>query len=315
MPRPSLSAIGREMREEAPVFIVGAPRSGTSLLYRILQKHPAFAGHRVSLAETHLIEHLPRLFLFRRGYPRSLVRYMLRDEGAYDRFLHAIRPVRVLNGALSPANQVLRPQWAPWWWTSVNGAAVILRSFFFYAREARGVDRIVEKTPKHWRYLHVLLHAFPRCRMLYLVRHPVDQFSSFRRRTSDEKAVWARMGVQAFCRQYSRSTTTAVRAVRDGLPLYILRYEDLTASPEETMTRAFASVGVSFVPDALEGDASIKRRRVEPLVVGPIVERTKDWREYVTESEAQAIEERLAPLMESFGYRAYASLSPRDRDA
>lgn len=314
MPHLSLPAIGREMREEAPVFIVGAPRSGTTLLYRILQKHPAFAGRRVNLAETHIIELLPRLFLFRRDHPKSLIRYMLGDHAAYEQFLRTILPLRVVNGALSPVNQVLRPQWAPWWWTRVNAAAPVLRSFFFYAREARGVDRIVEKTPKHWRYLNVLLHAFPRCRMLYVVRHPVDQFSSFRRRAADERASWARMRVEVFCRRYSRSTTTAVRAAQNALPLDILRYEDLTASPEETMTQVFATLDVPFVPGALEGDASIKRR-AEPLVVGPIVERTKDWREYLTESQAAEIEERLSPLMELFGYSPYVATSPRGSGA
>jgi hypothetical protein len=127
---------------------------------------------------------------------------------------------------------------------------------------------------------------------------------------ADKKATWAQMGVEAFCRRYRRSTATALRAVEQGLPLDLLRYEDLTASPEETMTRVFATLGVPFVPAALEGDTSIKRRG-EPRVVGPIVEETKDWREYLAESEAAAIEARLAPLMTSFGYASYASRSPR----
>jgi len=35
--------ISDKMEELSPVFIVGAGRSGTSILYRIIQNHPVFA--------------------------------------------------------------------------------------------------------------------------------------------------------------------------------------------------------------------------------------------------------------------------------
>lgn len=38
----TLSQLRYFIQNESPVFIVGAPRSGTSLLYRSLQKHSSF---------------------------------------------------------------------------------------------------------------------------------------------------------------------------------------------------------------------------------------------------------------------------------
>jgi hypothetical protein len=298
----SLAVVDRYMRDHEAVFIVGAPRSGTNLLGLILQRHPAFAARRMNLTETHLLDYLPKVFLFGDGRPKSLPRFMLNDEEAYRRFLRAIRLLRARNAALSPGNLLLKPDRATWWWTRANASGRILRAFFYFAREARGVDRVVEKTPSHWRYLDVLNDAFPRGRMLYLVRHPLAQYSSYRRRAGMKKSKgWTQIDPAAFCAQYGHATETVLARAEAGLPVEIIRYEDLTQSPEETMRGVFDRLGVPFDPAALEGDSSIARRR-EPLLGGPIVEESKDWRAFLTDEEAAGIEARLQPLMRRFGY-------------
>jgi hypothetical protein len=301
----SLAAIDREMRDHEPVFIVGAPRSGTNLLGLILQKHGVFAARRMNLTETHVLEYLPKVFLFAEGRPKSLQRFMLNDADAYRRFLRTIRLLRVRNAALGPGNVLLKPDRATWWWTRANASGRILRAFFYFAREARGVERIVEKTPSHWRYLDLLYDAFPHGRMLYLVRHPVDQFSSYRRRARMKKSKqWAHVDPFVFCDQYVRATETVLARAERGVPVEIIRYEDLTGFPERTMQEVFDRLGVAFDPATLEGDSSISRRR-EPLLGGPIVEESKDWRAFVTGGDAVSIETRLGSLMQRFGYSAY----------
>ena len=69
--------ISKEMALCSPVFIIGEARSGTSILYRTLQKHSAFRPREIDLTETHIFDLIKRTFMFRRDYPETLRRYML----------------------------------------------------------------------------------------------------------------------------------------------------------------------------------------------------------------------------------------------
>ncbi len=289
--------------EESPVFIVGAPRSGTSLLYRILQRHSAFEPSRLNLEETNIIQHLWRLPFVRGHHPASLFNYMLADEDAYHAFVDTIRPLRVLSTVLLIPNAVLR-NGAAWWWRSVNQSDLVLRAYFYFAKQARGCNRLVEKTPENWRFTDRLVGAFPRCRMLYLSRHPVEQFASYRRRLRDDpEARWAALSVGRFCSDYENSTQHVLRLRERGSPLLILRYEELTSQPEETFGRICDFLGVRVELDALR---ETNPERIEwspdPHLFGEITPMTKQWRDLVTSDEAAEIEKRLSTLMQALGY-------------
>ena len=108
-----LLKISDEMRLARPVFIVGEARSGTSMLYRALQKHPSFRPHRINLVETDIFHVLHRAFMFRGGYPPALVAFMLGDDKSYREFLRTIRVPRVIS-ALSVGLNITfrsRPEW------------------------------------------------------------------------------------------------------------------------------------------------------------------------------------------------------------
>ena len=292
------------MKSEAPVFIVGAPRSGTSLLYRILQRHSSFRPRQLSLEETGILQHLWRLPLVRGNDPASLFNYMLEDEECYRAFIDSIRPLRALSTVLLLPNLILRNR-ATWWWRRVNQSDVVLRAYFYFAKQARGCDRLVEKTPENWRFMDRLVGAFPRCRMLYLCRHPVEQFASYRRRTRDDpRARWAALTATRFCADYEESTRAALRAHdADDRPLLLLRYEQLTSRPEDTFSRIceFLSVPVEF--EALhETNPERISWEADPYLFRGITAQTKNWRDLIPLSEAAQIEARLAPLMTALGY-------------
>lgn len=86
-----LLAISAEMKARSPVFIVGEARSGTSILYRTLQKHTSFRPREPNLVETEIFSHLRRTFMFSMSYPQPLIRFMLDDQGPYRDFLRSIR--------------------------------------------------------------------------------------------------------------------------------------------------------------------------------------------------------------------------------
>lgn len=84
-------------------------------------------------------------------------------------------------------------------------------------------------------------------RVIYLVRHPVDQLASLRTHRSLERvlsAEWFVAGGQAFLEH------------RRGAPLF--RYEDLTESPESTFRAMCEALGVAHAPEALTRFPEVK---------------------------------------------------------
>ncbi len=302
----ALGDISAVMRHASPVFIVGEARSGTSMLYRTLQKHPAFAPRTPNLVETELFAHLPRTFQFNATYPQPWRRFMLDDAAAWAAFLRTIRVPKVASLALAPATYLLRDR-LPWLWRASLGH-LVLRSFAFHATQARGCRRLVEKTPTHTRHLAQLTSAFPRCRLLYVHRHPVDVYSSYRRRAGvDPGGGWADLEVAEFCRRWESSTLRVLQWLGAGhTNLHRVRYETFTADPADAFREVCAFLGEPFEEAAiLESRPDPDRWPVDPHLWGEIVARTKDWRDHIGVGEAAAVQRTLAPTMRRLGYEPY----------
>lgn len=301
-----LLAASHVMRTASPVFIVGEARSGTSMLYRTLQKHPSFQPVTQNLVETEVFSHLRRTFMFGPAYPDSLVRFMLGEAETYAAFLRAIRPLRIVSAVLAPVNYVLRDRFR-WLWY-VNLHHLVLRAYFFHAWRARGCRRLVEKTPTNIRHLPALAHAFPRARFLYIHRHPVDVFTSYRRRAAvDPNAGWADLDLDEFCRVYEAGARRALawQAAGHG-NLLLVRYEALTTDPVGAFAGVCAFLDEPPAPDAVEEPAPDPEHwPVDPHLWGGIVQRTKRWQDYLSVDEAAALQQRLAPTMAALGYTPY----------
>ncbi|MFM7437162.1 MAG: sulfotransferase, partial [Snowella sp.] len=88
----TVSQIHNFRQNESPVLIVGAPRSGTSLLYRILQKHSSFKlpGDDISV-------NLVESNIFSKPYNLSeanKLSYLLDKREIYDKFLTETQGIR-----------------------------------------------------------------------------------------------------------------------------------------------------------------------------------------------------------------------------
>jgi hypothetical protein len=305
---PGLLTVSRTMRAATPVFIVGEARSGTSILYRTLQKHPSFRPHIQNLVETEVFAHLWRTFMFNPTYPDSLRRFMLGDDQAYGDFLRVIRPLRVVSAVLAPVNYLLRDHVPSLW--SVNLHHLVLRAYFFYAWRARGCHRLVEKTPTNTLHLPKLNRTFPRSRFIYIHRHPVDVFTSYRRRAAvDRDAGWADLELDEFCRIYAAGAQRALTWRQAGHDnLLLVAYEDLTSDPVRAFAEVCEFLGEPPAPAAVEeADPDPDRWQVDPHLWGEIVPRTKDWGDYLSSQDARVLQDRLADTMAALGYAPYTA--------
>lgn len=305
----NLLHISRIESKTSPIFIVGEARSGSTLLYRSLQKHPSFRTRDENLAESAIMRHIGDIRQFSAREPRSAFRYMARDKELYARFLESIEPVRKLariGGAARRRIDAPRTKLLVW---NATASPLIVRSFFHHARLARGCDRVLEKTAGHVQHVDELLACYPRARLIYIYRHPVDVYTSYLKlaRINERRFDWVRNSVPKFPRRWARRTQRALdAAARLPESFLMVRYEDFTADPEGTAHRLCDFIGEPFDEAMVtEQRPRIDPRRGSPLLYSAITSKTKDWQEYLAPSEAAKLQARLHPVMSRLAYEPY----------
>ncbi|MEQ7125189.1 sulfotransferase [Actinopolymorpha sp. B11F2] len=306
----NLLEISRTERVTAPVFIVGEARSGTTILYRSLQKHPAFRPRSENLWESKIMVHVDNAASFGPREPGTMYGHMAHDDDRYQAFLTSIAPLRPLLAAGEAALRRVPARHRSRIWTA-SGHPLVVRSYFHHVRTARGVKRVLEKTPSHVNYVHRLLRCYPKARLIYIHRHPVDVYTSYvrRARVDPVAARWAALKPTAFAQRWARNTTLALAAAAEVPASFLMvRYEQFTAAPDETMRGICDFIGEPFDLEIVrEPNPDLARRRAAPHLFGEITTKTKEWRDYVTPLDAAALQQRLAPVMDRLSYQPYPS--------
>jgi hypothetical protein len=245
---------------EAPVFLVGAPRSGTSLLYKALCLHPdaAWISNWVRL-----FPRLPQLALLNRAAPRAPeLRRRVWFGGGENAYVYGER--RPLWERLFPMPVEGEPLYARAGVSeNGNGAAASveqLRAAFAAVRKAGGGTTVISKRVANNRRIPLLLEAFPDARFVEIIRDgravaaslsSVDWWA--------DSVVWF-AGVTP--RQWeaegndpwvlcARTWVEEVRATEAGLAVVrperhrSLTYERLVADPEGVLEEVAAFAGLA----------------------------------------------------------------------
>jgi hypothetical protein len=307
-------SVANTYRKTTPVFIIGAARSGTTILWRILQKHSSFRLRESNLVETSIFAYTNQCDTFSEKKPENLFRFMLSDEKNYGEFLRVIAPIR---------------RWQRWIKTSfwakilrktaffrkkfdygfrINGNDCFVLCYFYFAQKARGAKRLLEKSPNNIHFLQELLICFPESKMLYIYRHPIEVYSSYKKRLTVEKddADWCNYSSKTFIEKYRSDMTQLGIALNTlGNRLLVFRYEDFTANPTENYRKICEFIGEEFEEEAVKEEKPDLSFHIDPHLFGAITSKTKDWQKYVSEEEAREIEDALEEIMENYGYSRF----------
>ncbi len=270
-------------------FVVGCPRSGTTLLSVMLDRHSQLA---MTPETSFYIEIAPRL-----GDPRRPP-------------LHEILAgwSRLPELGLEPGDVVRRCG-------GRESPGEVLAAILELYAQRRGKPYCGEKTPGHWGKLDDLMADFPAAKIFFIIRDGRDVALSITELPwwSDDLAAAAALWLGA-----AEKARAAI--ARDPARVTAVRYEDLVRSPAAVLARLMDFIGLSFEPRQLDAGVASpvvlarslpwKGRALDPI--DPT--RIGRWRTAAQEEDASYLSDALAAELAFFGY-AKAVTSDLKHDA
>ncbi|WP_067796286.1 sulfotransferase family protein [Actinomadura formosensis] len=271
-----------------PIFVLGCPRSGTTLLQQMLHSHRriAFPSEtrfvHVAYEKRHGFGDLERA-----ENRRALAEWI--TGGKDTKF-----PVLELDAAEVVEEIVQGPP------TLGSALATVFRA---YARE-HGKPRWGDKRPSYFRRVPMLRRMFPDAQFVHLVRDGRDAVSSLMRMP------WFKGDLYAAALTWREAVDIGGRlGARLGPDTFCeLRYEDLVTDPEDALRRLCAFLGEEY--DAQMTEAYRHARRTVPLErrwhlrthEAVTTRQVGVWRERMADWEAELVEHVLARRLCHHGY-------------
>jgi hypothetical protein len=274
------------MSTAAPVFVVGSPRSGTTLLHGMLMSAGGFAIH---CSESHAYNGLgPRFGGFRTAEHRR-------------RFLAEWLPTETFLRTGLEAEEVARGLEE-----RVRSAGQLLDFLMGTIAERQGAESWADSTPDNGLFLRRIARDFPGARVIHVVRDPRDVASSLARQR------WVRSlpghGGRPLLAAAAYWTWIVRRIRRDaanfGERYLEVRFEELARTPERTLERVGGLLGRTLDLDRIRG-AGVGAVENPNTSYGegdrgfdPVLR----WRRRMTVEEVAEVEALAGGLMAELGY-------------
>jgi tetratricopeptide (TPR) repeat protein len=254
-----------------PIFIVGFPRSGTTMVEQTLSSHPDISAGDELPTINELTDLLPQMLNSPMAYPEALADLWFGDQ------LEGLDNLRDLY--LQRARQL--------------GAMTEGRRWF------------TDKMPLNETHLGLIHMIFPASPIVHVVRHPLDvALSVFSNHMTH--GLYCAYDLGSIAEHYVL-TADLVEHYRQEAPLRYLqvRYEDLVRDQEMSVRRMLDFLGLPFEPRCL--DFHENRRYARTASYAQVTEKLYDrsvgrFRPYL--EHLQPIVPILEPAMARYGYTA-----------
>ncbi len=218
------------------LFVVGCPRSGTTLLQRMLDSHPQLAVAN----DTHFITHaIPGLEPGGDPALTPAIVESVRTNGHFDRFGLSDDAVRdAATGAVTYSEYI---------------SGLYTQLGCLHGKPLAG-----QKTPRYGLYLPFLHALFPQAKTVNIIRDGRDVTLSTLEWAHEKKgpgrfALWKDHPVAVCAQWWAWQVSTGQRDGRAlGPTLYHeVHYEDLVARPEESLRRIADFLDLPYAPEML----------------------------------------------------------------
>jgi len=280
----------------SPIFVVGAPRTGTTLTRDILNNHP----------DVYLFN---EIHFFEQVWDSRVQLGDLSDAGSRARALERLAEwVATVGDDRAVLDVLTEPELARRLELEGGGYRGLLLALFRTRAEMENAGRFGDSSPQDVLYIAQILEWFPDARILGVVRDPRGFLASYknqwRRAVAGDRERYNPVMTSMLWRSYMRALLEAKAGVAPEA-LAIVRYEDLVDFPEREARRLCEHVGVDFRPGMID----VKRSNtsydtaVAALKKSGIDARSRDrWRTELTPTEIWVGERIFGPVMEQLGY-------------
>ncbi|HEX6441230.1 MAG TPA: sulfotransferase [Stellaceae bacterium] len=252
-----------------PIFVLGFPRSGTTLVEQTLSAHPRIsAGDELPLVNE-IAEAMPRMLNSPLGYPEALAELWMGDR------VHGLDELR------------------DYYLDHVRRLGIV----------EPGAAWFTDKMPLNEAHLGLISLMFPGSPLIHVVRHPLDVvLSTFSNHLTH--GFYCSYALETAARHY-RLTMELVEHYRSEMALHYLpvRYEDIVDEQEETVRRMLDFVGEPFDERCLAFEEN--RRYARTASYAQVTERLYDRSRYRYRHYRRQLEpviSLLEPVITRLGY-------------
>lgn len=256
--------------QERLLFVISPPRSGSTLLQRMIGSHSEVFTH----PEPHLITPLAYL-----GYHDTV------DKAPYDH-INSAEAIRLFVSSLPRGEE-----------DYLDAVRAYADTMYGRMLEPSGKRYFMDKTPAYALVTPFLTKLYPHAKYVVLTRHPLAIFSSFANSFFDGD--WAR--AHEFNPLVERYVPAIAKMLRERpVPLVHVKYETLVEAPEAQMERVFAYMNVENEPEAVNYGERFQGKRGpgDPITVSqhsrPVTDSLHKWAaELAKDAKKRELAERM----------------------
>jgi len=285
--------------ESRLLFVIGPPRSGTTLLMRMLSSHSQI----YSRAEPHLLTPLAHL-----GYFDTV------DTAPFDH-LQAAQAAKELVAELPRGEE-----------DYLDACRAYVDLLYGRLLDSRGGGKqfFLDKTPANALVLPFITKLYPKARYVVLTRHPAAVFSSYANSFFDGDYEAARR----FNPILNRYVPAMARLLREQrVPLVTVGYEQLVQQPEAEMRRVCDFLALPFEPSMVDyGEHAFESHGLgDPIGVNqhsrPVTESVDRWADELAADIAKLniLREMIAGIddadLETWGFPRATFFAPVEQSA
>ena len=264
------------------LFVISSPRSGSTLLQRMLGSHSQIFTH----PEPHMLTPLAHL-----GFHDTV------DKAPYDH-INAAEAIREFVSGLPRGED-----------DYLDALRHYTDAMYGRMLSTSGKTLFLDKTPAYALVSDFVAKLYPKAKYVVLARNPLAVQSSFA--NTFFEGDWQRArDFNPVVERYVPAIAKFVRAHQGGrgVPMFLVRYEDLVDDPATWLRRIFEFLGVPHEDAAIEygKHKHIKKSFGDPVTVNqhdrPVTDSKEKW----------ATEVRADPAKLELAHRIVESLDPAD---
>jgi Sulfotransferase family len=273
-----------------PIFIVGSPRSGTSLLQLMIDAHP-----NITISgEVHFFDQILEI---KKHVPS------LKDPNDFEMFyslLNKIHDLQFFPDADKVFPNVKREM------ASDPGRSYesFYKGVLEQVAKGKGARRYGEKTPTNIRYLDQLVEIFPNAKIIHIIRDPRGVVAS------KMKMPWSSNDIVTNTLKWKLDVECGLEFSKTSRSYYELRYVDLVSDPEIQLKKVCEFIGEAYDSKMLDYRKSSQRfAKDKPWMQGTYQKVYKTavetWQTELSETQIYIIQRMVYPLLIRFGYEPF----------